>query len=218
MSRDPINQLSHVQLDVLKEIGNIGAGNAVTSMSKLINKKMDMQVPSVSIVSFNEVVEIIGSPDEPIVAIFISIKGEAPGSVYFILSIDEANRLVEEVTAGDESNLFSGKQPNEFALSAIQETGNILAGSYLSALSDFTHINMQPSIPYLSIDMAGAILTEGLLEISNESDYAIIIDTQIKDFENVSGIHGQFFLLPQPGAFGKIFQALGMDEYADDYE
>lgn len=210
---DSMNQLSNEQLDVLREIGNIGAGNAATSMSKLINRKVDMQVPSVNVVGFNEVVEMIGGPEEPIVAIFIHIQGAAPGSVYFILSIDEANRLLNELTPGDDVNLFGDEQPNEFALSAIQETGNILAGSYLSALSDFTHINMQPSIPYLSIDMAGAILTEGLLGISNESDYAIIIDTQIWDVENISGIHGQFFLLPEPGAFQKIFQALGIHYY-----
>lgn len=207
---DPLTQLSHTKLDVLREIGNIGAGNAATSMSKLINKKIDMKVPSVNVTGFNEAVDMIGGPEKPIVAILIYIQGAAPGSVYFILSIEEANRLLNEVTAGDES-LLSGEEPNEFAISALQETGNILAGSYLSALSDFTHINMQPSIPYLSIDMAGATLTEGFLETSMESDYVIVIDTKIKDFENVNGIHGQFFLLPDPDAFAKLFQALGMD-------
>src|SRR5699024_9534510 len=103
---DPMNQLSNKQLDVLREIGNIGAGNAATSMSKLINKKVDMQVPSVNIVGFNEVMELIGGPEEPIVAIYIHINGIAPGSVYFILSMDEANRLVDELTSGDEVNLF----------------------------------------------------------------------------------------------------------------
>lgn len=208
-----IKQLSFEGLDVLREIGNIGAGNAATSMSKLINKKVDMQVPSVRIVSFNEVVDLVGGPEEPIVAILIYIKGIAPGSVFFILSIDEANRLVKEVTEEDDTQLYINEQPNEFAISVMQETGNILVGSFLSALSDFTDINMQPSIPHLSIDMAGAILTEGLIHISNKSDDAIVIDTQLKDFENVSGIHGQFFLLPEPDSFITLFKALGIDDH-----
>lgn len=206
-----INQLSYEQLDVLQEIGNIGAGNAATSISKLINKKVKPQVPSVKVVNFNDVMKLIGEPEEPIVAILIYIKGTAPGSMYFILSINQANCLVKEITMVEESDFFTNEPPNEFVMSVMQEIGNILAGSYLSALSDFVHINMQPSIPHLSIDMAGAILTEGLLEISNESDYAIVIDTKIKDYESVGGICGQLFLIPDPEAFTKLFQALGIN-------
>src|SRR5690625_6712070 len=89
--------LSGIQMDVLREIGNIGAGNAATSMSELIDKRVDMKVPSVKIVSFDEIVDIVGGPEQLIVALLFKIYGEAPGSVYFILSIEEAESLVKQI-------------------------------------------------------------------------------------------------------------------------
>lgn len=207
------NGLSLAQMDVLQEIGNIGAGNAATSMSQLVNKKIEMHVPSVKIIDFDDVMEIIGGPEEVIIAILIRIHGNAPGTVFYILTIPEAENLVRQITSNSEFVIFGDKPPSEFAISALQEVGNILMGSYLSALSDFTGINMQPSVPSLSIDMAGAILTEGLLEISQVMDYAIIIDTTIKELASSNGVHGTFFLLPDPQSFDKLFQALGINNH-----
>lgn len=207
-----INHLSSVQMDVLREVGNIGAGNAVTSMSKLLNKKIDIQVPSVNVVAFDEVMEIIGGPETPIAGIMIHISGEAPGKVYFILTVEEAELLVKSIINESDFKLLSVKEPNDLAISALKETGNILTGSYISALSDFTNLHMQPSVPYLSVDMAGAVLTVGLIEVSQVTDYAIIIDTKINDSESVNGIHGNFFFLPDPNSFSKIFKALGIEE------
>lgn len=72
---------------------------------------------------------------------------------------------------------------------------------------------MQPSVPYLGIDMAGAVLTVGLLELSQVSDYAIVINTEISHDGTNQGIQGNFFLLPDPESFAKIFDALGINDY-----
>ncbi|MGJ9458880.1 chemotaxis protein CheC [Oceanobacillus sp. CF4.6] len=204
--------LSSAQKDVLREIGNIGAGNAATSLSMLLNKKIEMKVPSVSIVSYDELMELIGGPEETIVGLMFRIKGEAPGTVYLLLKVEEAEYLVRELTRDPEFSLLNNEQNNEMAISALHEIGNIVTGSYLTALSDFTNINMQPSIPYLGIDMVGAILTVGLLELSQVTDYAIIIDTEINpNNESNEGIKGNFFLLPDPDSVTKIFTALGIN-------
>ncbi|MFD1850360.1 chemotaxis protein CheC [Oceanobacillus bengalensis] len=201
--------LSSIEKDALREIGNIGAGNAATSMSKLVNKKIDMQVPSVKIVGYDEMMELIGGPEETIVAMLFQIKGDVLGTVYFILSLEEAEALIKKIINEDDFSFLNDEESNEMAISALQEIGNIVTGSYLTALSDFTNINMQPSVPYLSIDMAGAVLTVGLLEISQVSDYAIIIDTRISS-DLGDGIHGNFFLLPEPETLPKLFHALGI--------
>lgn len=203
--------LSSLQLDALREIGNIGAGNAATSMSKLIQKKVDMEVPSINVVGFDEVMDMVGGPDELIVGIFFRILGKAPGMVYLIFSLEEAETLVKQMT--NNSNLtLSIEENDELAMSALSEAGNILAGSYLSALSDFTNINMQPSVPHLSVDMAGAILTVGLVEVSEVTDYAIIVNTKINNSSQDNGINGQLLLVPSPESFTKLFQALGIQD------
>ncbi|MEN2766426.1 chemotaxis protein CheC [Ornithinibacillus xuwenensis] len=207
-------QLSLIQLDALREIGNIGAGNAATSMSKLIDKKVDMEVPDIKIVAFDEVMEMVGGADNLVVGILFEIHGKAPGMVYLLFSLEEAESLTKHLTNNEDIKLFDSEADNEIAFSALREAGNILAGSYLSALSDFTNINMQPSVPHLSVDMAGAILTVGLLQVSEVTDYAIIINTKINDLnEKHNGINGQFLLLPSPESFTKIFQALGIQDY-----
>lgn len=207
------SKLTSGQIDALREIGNIGAGNAATAMSKLINKKIGMQVPSVNIVSYDEMMEMIGGPEELIVAICFRILGNAPGTVYFILSIKEAEYLVSQITNNEELNSFNNDPIDDLAVSVLQEVGNILTGSYLSALSDLTNINMMPSIPHLIVDMAGAVLTVGLLELSRITDYAIIIDTKIDYHDSQNGIHGNFLLMPDPESFQKIFNSIGIKGY-----
>ncbi|SFM31889.1 chemotaxis protein CheC [Gracilibacillus orientalis] len=204
-----IENLSQHHLDVLKEVGNIGAGNAATALSSLLGKKIDMSVPAIKIVDFNELMAFVGGPEQVIVSVFLRIQGEAPGSMFFVLSPVEARSLVEQLTGTSGDNI----EENDLAISAISEIGNILSGSYLSALSDFTSINMQPTVPNLTIDMAAAILMQGLLEISQESDYAIIIDTMIEEEEESNeSVKGHFFLLPDPDSFDEIFKALGVEE------
>src|SRR5699024_9024801 len=104
-----------------------------------------------------------------------------------------------------------GTDSYTLALSALEEVGNIVAGSYISALSDFTGLHLQPSVPYLGIDMAGAILTYGVLELSQVSDYAIVIDSKVNSYENKKTLQGNFFLLPNPDSLDVIFHALGIN-------
>lgn len=205
--------LTDEQKDVLREIGNIGAGNAATSMSKLINRKIAMQIPSVRIVKYDEMIDLLGGPEALMVAILFQIHGETPGTVYFILTVEEAEYLVGQLADETALDLLSDEPQNEVAISVLKETGNILASSYLAALSDFTNINMQPSIPYLCVDMVGAILTAGLIELSQVTDYAIIIDTKINSGGANGDVYGNFLLFPEPQSFQKIFKTLGIDDY-----
>ncbi|SEN57958.1 chemotaxis protein CheC [Amphibacillus marinus] len=203
-----IKSLSGTQLDALKEIGNIGSGHAATALSMMLDRKVEMSIPSVRVVDFNEMMELVGGPETLIVAVFLRIEGDAPGNMFFVLSPEEANAFVKQLTG---TTSFSIADIDEMSASALQEMGNILAGSYLSALSDFINVLLQPSVPILSIDMAGAILAEGLYELSHVSDYAIIIDTLIDDHsQDNRPIQGHFFLLPDPDSFSKIFNNLGV--------
>ncbi|MFN7250817.1 MAG: chemotaxis protein CheC [Anaerobacillus sp.] len=206
-----VDRIQPYHLDILKEVGNIGAGHAATSLSKLLNKTIDMKVPAVRVVSFNEITELVGGSDNIVAAIFLRIEGDAPGNMFFMLPVNEATLLIQYLT-GDQSFDLNFPPFPDLGLSALQEVGNILAGSYLSALSDLTKLNLQPSVPALSVDMAIAILSYGLLELSQVGDYAIVIDTEIieKVDAESQNTKGHFFLLPDPGSYEIIFKALGV--------
>lgn len=206
-----LDSITHLQLDTLKEIGNIGAGNAATALSLLVNKPVMMSVPSVKIATFDETMELAGGADNVVASVYMRIEGDINGNMYFILSLSQATRFINQMTGSNQFS-FDHSFDDEISLSALTELGNILSGSYLSALSDFTGMKIYPSVPLLGIDMVGALLGYGLLEFSQVGDYAIIIDTDLteSDSKEEKDVNGHFFLLPDPESFDTLFSTLGV--------
>ncbi|MFJ7747068.1 chemotaxis protein CheC [Peribacillus sp. NPDC097295] len=204
-----IDKINPIHLDILKEIGNIGAGHAATALSAILNRKIDMNVPDVRVVSFDEMMELAGGPEHVVASVFLRIEGDATGSMIFILSLPVAEYFIRQMI-GDETFSIDASPHSELSLSCLQELGNILSGSYLSSLSDFTRLNLYPSVPSLNIDMVGATISYGLLELSQVSDSAIVIDTVLAQGERFESITGHFFFLPDPDSFDTIFAALGV--------
>ncbi|MFS0574204.1 chemotaxis protein CheC [Sporosarcina sp. 179-K 3D1 HS] len=203
--------ITDMHLDVLKEIGNIGAAHAATSMSQLLGRKIDMHVPNVALVSFDEMFDLAGGAERVVAGIFLRIEGDLSGSMFFVLPLDSANRFIRRLI-GDDSFDFNSHPINDMGISAMQEIGNILSGSYLSALSDFTGLKIYPTVPSLSVDMVGAIVSFGLIEVSHYSDEVIVIDTQMMEegTDEKSVVDGHFFLLPDPSSYITIFRSLGV--------
>lgn len=203
--------ITDMHLDVLKEIGNIGAAHAATSLSQLLGRKIDMFVPKVELVSFDGMFELAGGSEKVVAGIFLRIEGDLSGSMFFVLPVDSANHFIRKMTQ-DETFDFSSFPIAEMGASAMQELGNILSGSYLSALSDFTGLKIYPTVPSLSVDMVGAIVSIGLIEVSHYSDEVIVIDTQIREEgeDGSSSVNGHFFLLPDPPSYITIFRSLGV--------
>ncbi|MFC5558082.1 chemotaxis protein CheC [Ureibacillus thermophilus] len=201
--------INSLHLDILKEIGNIGAAHAATALSNLLNKKIEMRVPKAEMITFNEMVEMMGGAERVVVGIYLRIEGDLEGSMFFILPIEQANRFIQHLI--HEEHFDFRTNASDLGMSAMQEMGNILSGSYLSAMSDFLNLNIYPTVPGLSIDMFGAIISIGLIEISQVSDYVIMIDTSILEegLENTE-MKGHFLLLPSPESFDVIFKALGV--------
>jgi len=201
------NNFGEFQIDVLREVGNIGAGNAATALSKLIQKEVDMKVPQVKILGFDEIADFVGGAEALVVTVFLRVEGDCPGNMFFIVDYASARNLLRKLF-GMQEIVEADEQLSDMELSALHEIGNILAGSYLSSLADFTNLNMQPSVPALAIDMAGAILSYGLIELGNSGDFALTIDTAF--FEGNEEVEGHFFLLPDPDSLEKLFSALGV--------
>ncbi|ATF14153.1 chemotaxis protein CheC [Brevibacillus sp. HB1.2] len=192
------------QFDVLREIGNIGAGHAATALSKLIQKEIDMKVPQVKIIPFDEVADCVGGAETVVVTVFLRVEGDCPGNMFFILDLDSAKHLLEQIT-GINKDVYEWE---ELEISALHEIGNILTGSYLSSLADFTQLNLQPSVPALAVDMAGAILSYGLIALGQAGDFALTIDTAF--FEGNEQVKGNFFLIPDPESLPTLFRSLGV--------
>ena len=206
MSEEILN-LSLVQLDALKEIGNVGAGNSATALSQLINRKIDMTVPQIAIMPLGDVPDVVGGPDVMVAGVYLRVFGPAPSSILFLLPRDSAFYLVDMLMGREQGYTTSLDSMDE---SALMEIGNILAGAYLNALSHFTKLTLLPSIPALAVDMAGAILSVILIQLGEMGDHALVIETEFTT-EN-DGVKGHFFLIPDPGSLSTILSAIGVRE------
>lgn len=201
------DELNNLQMDVLKEIGNIGAGNAVTSLAKMIDKRVDMAVPKARILGFDKVSQILGGEEILVVGILLSVCGDLTGNIMFILDVNAARQLVNILTGNNErTNL----EFDELELSALKEIGNILTASYLSALAGLTNLRIMPSVPELAIDMAGAILSVPAIEFGKVGDSVLYIETEFS--EGITKVFGDFLLIPDVDSYEVLLKALGVIE------
>lgn len=199
-----IEDLNSLQIDVLREIGNIGAGNAATALSKMISKRIDMDVPKVNILEFKNVAELVGGPEVEVVGIYFKVTGDITGSIMFLLDKKSAKLLTNLLMSKtDDSDTL-----DEMDFSALQEVGNILSGSYLSSLSTLTNLKLIVSVPSLAMDMAGAILSVPVILFGQVGDRVMLIETDFNEGEN--HVKGNFFLIPDEDSFEILLKSLGV--------
>jgi len=201
------SELSGIQLDILREIGNIGSGNAATALAQLLNAKIDMNVPQVNILPFAEVPDLVGGADLHVVGLFLVATGSAPASILFLLPVDKACLLVD-MLMGKEWGKTNPSNLSDMDISALMELGNIICATYLNALAMFTQLDFRPSVPALGIDMAGAILNSVLAQFGAVADHVLVLETEFKRGDQE--IVGHFFLLPEPGSLDVILASLGV--------
>lgn len=201
----PYGEMDAMHMDVLREIGNIGAGNATTALAKLINAKIDMKVPKVEMVDFQHLASIVGSEEDLMVAVMVTLSNDVDGMMMFLMDKNSGTYLIEQMMAG--SGMPVNEEFGELEYSVISEIGNIITGSYLSALASLLNMKIDMSIPYLSIDMAGAILSVPAIEFGKIGDEVLLIQT---DFGDEVEVNGYFILIPDQESYTRILSALGM--------
>ncbi|MDR0271797.1 MAG: chemotaxis protein CheC, partial [Clostridiales bacterium] len=158
-----------MHLDILKEIGSMGTAHAATALSKMTkNKKVTMPVPNVSWLDFQNVADFVGGPENVIVGILVSLTGNIQGMMMQLMDVDAAHNLAELVigTPPPEDKFTFG----DMEKSVIEEVGNIMISSYLSSLAGLTNSQIKPSIPYMCVDMANAILSVPASEFGRMAD------------------------------------------------
>jgi chemotaxis protein CheC len=205
MSKIDLNNMEGVYFDILKEIGNIGAGNATTALAQLLNTKVDMKVPKVDLLEFSEVGEAMGGEEQLMAGIYQLVEGDITGSIMFLLEEKSAITLISKLMGTPEVDNVS--EFGEMEYSALKEIGNIITGSYLSSLSMLTNLKIISSIPAISIDMCGSILSVPAIEFGEVGDKMLLIQTQFSDDMKLDGF---FILVPDLESYDKILGSLGM--------
>ena len=199
-----LEELNAMYVDVFREIGNIGAGNATTALAQLMGDKVDMSVPTVSLLDFKDVGSFIGGEEQVMVGILLGVDGDITGSIMFLLEQQSAKHLVSKIMMGMDT---PGEGFGEMELSALNEVGNIITGAYLNALSGLTNLCIYPTPPALTVDMAGAILSVPAIQFGIQGDQILMIQNQF--FDEVE-MDGYFILVPDMESYSTILKALGL--------
>ncbi|MCI8947487.1 MAG: chemotaxis protein CheC [Lachnospiraceae bacterium] len=198
-----LETMSAEYVDVLKELGNIGAGNAMTALAQLLNCKVDMKVPQVRLLEFKDVGALIGGEEQIMAGIYLAVEGDITGSIMFLLGKESARHLVNKLMGMD----IAGEEFGEMEMSALMEIGNIITGAYLNSLASITNLKIFPSVPSLCVDMAGAILSVPAIEFGTLGDKILLIQSQFMDEIKLDGY---FIMVPDIESYAKILSSLGM--------
>ena len=211
MSSDIVN-MNAVQLDVLKEIGNIGASSAATALSKIVNNRIRISLPEIRILKFDRISEIVGGEEVLVVGILQPMIGDITGNIMFLLRLKEAHDLAAiaiqkmlQLTKEGDKNL---DKFDEMEISTLREIGNILISSYVGAISNLTNLKIRTEAPQMAFDMAGAILSVLAIEFGKVGDDVLYISNEFAQ-DNIK-IGGDFFLVPDLASYDSLLKALGV--------
>ncbi|HCX62517.1 MAG TPA: chemotaxis protein CheC [Clostridiales bacterium] len=199
-------ELNDLHIDVLKEIGNIGAGNAATSLSAMLSKRIDMNVPEVSLLNYNDVIESIGGAENIIVGILVSFEGDIDGVILFLLKKEFVHLILNSLLG---TELKSFEEISEMEMSALSEIGNIMVSSYVNSISSLTNMKIEITVPSLNIDMSGALLYAVTAEFSEVADRVIFIKE--KYFCQDETVYSHMLLLPSMTSLGILLKRFGID-------
>lgn len=205
MSIKSYDDLDFMQLDALREIGNIGSGNAATALSATIGKPVNIEVPTVRILDINEAVEILGGPEKLVAGILIKLEEGIRGAMMSIQTLEVVNLMLESLLG---TRVESFEELDEMQVSAICEIGNILMGSYVNAISDMTGMAINLSVPGISVNMVGGMITVPMAMYCYEAEKIMMIEGNFT-FEGTTH-KNNLLLIPDVESLKRVLTKLGV--------
>lgn len=195
-------KLQPFHLDALREMGNVGAGNAATALSQLLNRRVEMNVARVTLVSTDSLGDYLGAHPEEVAAVQMPVYGEARARVLLFFDLDRLGALIALLLgrpAADPKNL------SELECSAVQEISSILTGAYLNALNGLIRVQLIHGVPSMAMDRADAVLQSVLVEYEQTQGWALVIETEFTEAGRV--LAGHFILIPDGNALDVLLRA-----------
>ncbi|MFR0879990.1 MAG: chemotaxis protein CheC [Oscillospiraceae bacterium] len=207
MPFNSIDELDDMHVDVLTELGNIGSGNAATALASLMNTEININVPHVRILGFNDVADYVGGPENVVLGVLIKLSGDVDGMILYVFNDDLIKNVLKVFFGKDYTSV---SELDEMDMSALNEIGNIMASSYVNALSSMTSLTIDVSVPSMCVDMAGAILSVPSIEFAQVGNKVLFIDDSFSIGENSDKVKSNMILVPEMDSLNKIFERLGI--------
>lgn len=199
-------EMNELEIDILKEIGSIGGGNAATALSSMLSAKVNMSLPKVEILDFNEALVNVGDPEEVVAAILVEMSGELSGIMLFILTKEFSDEILFRMLGKTEENFF---ELGEIASSVLMEIGNIVISSYITAMASLVNMSVELSVPQLAVNMLGGIMSVPIAMMGQHSDRIMMITGEFKI--DGKALNSNMLLLPDVESLNVLMKKLGVE-------
>lgn len=199
------DEMTGLELDLIREIGSIGTGNAATALSSMLGKTVRMTIPNVQILGYNEAIHFLGDPEDIVAAILVKMSGEINGLMLFVLKLDFINEVLSAVLQRKIEDYY---QLNTLETSALEEIGNIIISSYVNAMSSLSDVTINLSVPDIAVNMLGGILSVPMAEFGYEADKMMMISGQFVIGGNV--LNSDLLMLPEIRSLNFLMEKLGI--------
>jgi chemotaxis protein CheC len=190
---------TEIELDALRELANIGAGTAATSLSGLLGMPIDVNVPTAAALPLADAIDATGPSELCVTGVAIPLDGDLVGS---------ALMLFPEQDVATICGLLGLETDSEYAASALGEVVNILCASYLGALGDMTGLQIELGPPEQVFDMLGAIMGSILAMSVGASDIALMLDSALIIEGEACSL--SFLLIPSADGVDGLLAQLGL--------
>jgi len=194
--------LTDQELDAFSEIANLGTGHAVSALSDMLQRRIDMDIPKVEVMSIENAVDLVGR-DRIVVGVFLTIDGDIPNNFLIMVPRESALMIVDMLMGKElgDTTIFSAIDQ-----SALLEVGNILACSYMTALADFMGLDLRPSPPAMAYDMASAVMEFVLLQFSDGPENAMVFHCEAGEHEKDIKLH--LLMMPTADSLSKMIERI----------
>ncbi|MFV0314191.1 MAG: chemotaxis protein CheC [Anaerotignum sp.] len=173
MKINSYQEMNGFGMDILRELGSIGTGNAVTALSNIIATPISMSLPEVKIMEYTPAVEFLGGPEKIVAAVLVQMTGEFSGIILYMLDLDFVNMVLERLSLG---TIKDFSEVDELRASAVAEVSNIIISSYAGALGKLADISVNLSVPAMSINMLGGIMSVPMVQYGYVTDKIMLVD------------------------------------------
>jgi len=177
MSIKSFSDINEVHIDVLKEIANIGSGNAASSLSRMLGHSVNISIPDIGITGFNEALDVLGGAEAVMVGTLLMLTGGISGMMMFLLPIEVVCDLVNMLLFTD---IKSHEEIDEIGYSVINEVSNIMSASFVTAIAEMTGLMIDISPPEAALDMLGSIMSVPSIYFAKMSDNLLLIQNELE--------------------------------------
>jgi chemotaxis protein CheC len=200
-----MQDLTPLQTDVLKEVTNVGAGHAATALAQLAGARIAIDVPKVYISPLLDIVNRASVPGQDVVVVSMRVLGDLVGQILFVMHPKGAGELLDILLRRPQgTSTVNGTMER----SGLQETGNILASSFLNALARWMGKILLPSVPTVAIDKSAVVTAQVAAGLTGE---VLAVETSFllgDDAATAHRIGGVFVFLLEGSSLNEILKAL----------